>query len=97
MQKQELFASVYSSLREKHPEMSITREAVKAVVNESMDVMAAELLGGGKVPLGFAFIQTVMCKARMVNSPLTGGMITIPAQRRLKIRPTKYMKDALQN
>lgn len=60
------------------------------------DIMAAELLAGGEVPLpsvGKLSVKTT--PAHKGRNPKTGQPIDLPARRKLKISATKELKDSL--
>lgn len=61
------------------------------------DIMAAELLGGGEVPLsGIGKLKARKTAARKGRNPRTGAEITIPAGMRVAFVPCKEMKEALR-
>lgn len=61
------------------------------------DIMAAELLGGGEVPLsGLGKLKSRKTNARKGRNPKTGAEITIPAGMRVAFVPCKDMKEALR-
>ena len=60
------------------------------------DIMAAELLGGGEVPLPrIGKIVVADVAARPARNPQTGETIQVPAKKRLALRVGKEMKEAL--
>lgn len=61
------------------------------------DIMAAELLGGGHVPLpGIGRLITKQRAARQGRNPRTGAAVTIPASRVVLLRVGKDLKAALK-
>ena len=61
------------------------------------DIMAAELLGGGEVPLPrIGKIVVADMAARMARNPKTGETIQVPAKKKLTLKVGREMKDALQ-
>lgn len=69
---------------------------VTRVLNAYGDVAAAELLGGGEVPIpGVGKLVTAERAARKGRNPQTGEEIIIPARKAIAFRPTKDLKAAL--
>lgn len=61
------------------------------------DIAAAELLGGGHVPLpGIGRLITKQRAARQGRNPRTGAAVTIPASRVVLLRVGKDLKAALK-
>lgn len=61
------------------------------------DIVAAELMGGGEVPLpGVGKIVTKPRAARTGRNPRTGAAVTIPASRVVLLRVGKDLKAALK-
>jgi DNA-binding protein HU-beta len=61
------------------------------------DIMAAELLGGGEVPLpGIGKLAIKATAARKGRNPKTGAEIDIPAGKKAILRVGKEMKEALK-
>ncbi|MCQ4861139.1 HU family DNA-binding protein [Desulfovibrio desulfuricans] len=59
------------------------------------DIAAAELLGGGEIPLpGVGKIVIRKRAARKVRNPRTGATIDIPARRVLAVNLSKNFKEA---
>lgn len=66
-------------------------------LNRLSDIMAAELLGGGEVPLprvGKLYVKDVA--ARKGRNPQTGQPIEIAARKKLGVSAAKALKDALR-
>lgn len=60
------------------------------------DIMAAELLAGGEVPLPrVGKLLTGNSPARMARNPKTGAAIEVPARRKVQLRVAKELKDSL--
>lgn len=60
------------------------------------DIMAAELLAGGEVPLPrVGKLLTVNAPARMARNPKTGAAIEVPARRKVQLRVPKELKESL--
>lgn len=61
------------------------------------DIVAAELLGGGSVPLpGVGKLVIKARAARTGRNPRTGAAVTIPASRVVLLRVGKDLKAALK-
>lgn len=61
------------------------------------DIAAAELLGGGEVPLpGIGKLVVKERAARTGRNPRTGAPVTIPATRIVLLRVGKDLKEALK-
>lgn len=61
------------------------------------DIAAAELLGGGEIPLpGVGKLVIKKRAARKGRNPRTGKEITIPASKVAKFTPGKGLKDAIK-
>lgn len=61
------------------------------------DIMAAELLAGGEVPLArIGKIVVTDVAARTARNPKTGETIQVPAKKKLVLKACKEMKKALQ-
>ncbi len=61
------------------------------------DIMAAELLGGGDVPLpriGKLVVRTTA--ARAGRNPQTGAVIEIPAGKKVALKVASELKEALK-
>ena len=77
-------------------EMDVSGAQAEACINMLGDIMAAELLGGGEVPLpGVGKIVVTDRAARRGRNPRTGAPIDIPAQKGLKIVISKGLKTSL--
>ena len=60
------------------------------------DIMAAELLGGGEVPLPSVGKLVIKQRAaRQGRNPRTGDEITIPAKKALAVKATKDFDESL--
>ena len=67
-----------------------------AFMNAFLEVVSAELAGGGEVPLpGFGKLSVKARPARKGRNPRTGEPLEIPACRTAKFTPAKALKDAL--
>ena len=66
-------------------------------INRLCDIMAAELLGGGEVPLphiGKLYVKDTA--ARKGRNPKTGEAIDIPAGRKLAVSISKDFKESFK-
>ena len=81
-------------LRETFPSLS-TREAVRTL-NTVCDIAAAELLGGGVVPLArLGKLKVKPLPPRQGRNPRTGEIVDLPAGKRVKFCPSQEFKEAL--
>ena len=72
------------------------RRIAKAVYNGMAEMLQAALKKGYKVPLpGVGKIQVRQSKARIGRNPATGEQIRIPAKKRVRLTPSKALKDAV--
>lgn len=93
MTKAELINKIY----EEHGEIP-SKGVVEDIYNATCSAMAAELLGGGEVPLrGVGKLKAKKTAARKGRNPRTGAEITVPAGMRVAFVPCKEMKDALKS
>lgn len=66
-------------------------------LNRLGDIMAAELLGGGEIPLpGIGKLYARQSAARTGRNPQTGEALQIPARRGAVFKAGKSLKDALK-
>lgn len=90
MTKKELVAAVAQSTVCLEVE---ARLAVEAVLEE----ITAELTRGGRVSLhNFGTFETKERPARQGRNPQTGEAVDIPAGRRIRFRPARALKEAVQ-
>lgn len=75
MTKYEFLKAVTDSLRAAHPDRDVTAVMVEATLAAMGDVAAAELLGGGEVPL------TGLGKLKVRTTAARGGGIRVPVSR----------------
>ena len=77
-------------------ESSVMDSVVAKVLDSLGSVAAAELIGGGEVPLtGLGKLKIKASKAREGRNPKTGAAIDIPAKTTVKFSIGKELKDAL--
>lgn len=79
MTKYEFLKAVADSLRAAHPDRDVSTVMVEATLAAMGDVAAAELLGGGEVPLlGLGKLKVRTTAARQGRNPRTGEPVSIP-------------------
>lgn len=70
---------------------------VELFLDSLVDVAAAELLGGGKVPLpGIGKLTASQRNERAGHNPKTGKPIRIPARMAVKFTAAQSFKDSLR-
>ena len=73
-----------------------SRRIAKSVYTAMAEMIQAALKKGYKVPLpGIGKIQVRQTKPRVGRNPATGEQIRIPAKRRVRLTPSKALKDAV--
>ena len=73
-----------------------SRKIAKSVYTAMADMIQASLKKGYKVPLpGIGKIQVRQTKARTGRNPATGEPIRIPSKKRVRLTPSKALKDAV--
>ena len=79
MTKQELIKAVAQAVRTAHPDRNVSVIMVETVLDALGDVAAAELLGGGEIPLpGLGKLKSKDIAARHGRNPRTGETLDIP-------------------
>ncbi|SNS06192.1 DNA-binding protein HU-beta [Humidesulfovibrio mexicanus] len=74
-----------------------SKATVERVLDSLGSVAAAELLGGGEVPLpGLGKLKAKECKAREGRNPKTGQPLQIAAHTAVKFVAGQELKDALK-
>lgn len=72
------------------------RKQAKLVYEHFAGMIQSALKKGYKVPLpGIGKIQVRQSKARMGRNPATGEQIKIKAKKRVRLTPSKALKDAV--
>lgn len=90
MTKKELIAKIAEESGHKKAD-------VEQILDSLGSVAAAELLGGGEVPLsGLGKLKAKESKARVGRNPKTGAPVNIPAKTAVKFSLGKELKDALK-
>ena len=78
-------------------EMNMSAAQAEKCINMLGDIMVAELLGGGEVPLPRIGKLAVKATAeRAGRNPQTGAAITIPAGKKVVLKVGSELKNALK-
>ena len=73
-----------------------SKRVAKDVYGAFAGMIQSALKKGFRVPLpGLGKIQVRQTKARMGRNPATGEVIQIPAKKRVRLTPSKALKDAV--
>lgn len=97
MKKQDFIKAVTQAVRAAHPDRDVNAVMVEAVLETLGDVAAAELLGGGELPLpGIGKLKSRDVAARKGRNPRTGEILEIPAGKKVVFMPGKELKEALK-
>lgn len=97
MKKDELIGQALEAVRTKHGR-TWSLSDMEAAVSAFCEVAAAELLGGGSVPLpGIGKLKIRQTSARAGRNPRTGAAIEIPAGQKVVFIPGKEFKDAFRS
>ena len=97
MKKQDFIKAVTQAVRAAHPDRDVSAVMVEAVLETLGDVAAAELLGGGELPLpGIGKLKSRDVAARKGRNPRTGEILEIPAGKKVVFMPSKELKEALK-
>ena len=97
MTKQELVKAVAQAVRTAHPDRDVSAVMVEAILDALGDVAAAELLGGGEIPLsGLGKLKSKDVSARKGRNPRTGEVLDLPAGKKVVFATCKDLKEALK-
>lgn len=97
MTKQELIKAVAQAVRTAHPDRDVSAVMVEATLDALGDVAAAELLGGGEIPLsGLGKLKNKDVSARKGRNPRTGEVLDLPAGKKVVFAACKDLKEALK-
>lgn len=97
MTKQELVKAVAQAVRTAHPDRDVSAVMVEAILDALGDVAAAELLGGGEIPLsGLGKLKSKDVPARKGRNPRTGEVLDLPAGKKVVFAACKDLKEALK-
>lgn len=96
MMKRELIEKALETARNSH-ERAMALADMGAALDSLCKVAAAELLGGGEVPLpGLGKLKVRKTAAREGHNPRTGEILNIPAGKKVVFVPGKDLKEALK-
>lgn len=96
MTKREFIEKALEVARNTH-ERNLTLTDMDAALGSLCEVAAAELLGGGEIPLpGVGKLKVQETAARKGRNPRTGAPIDIPAGKKVYFVPGSDLKDALK-
>ena len=97
MTKQEFIKAVAQAVRTAHPDRDLSAVMVENVLDALGDVAAAELLGGGEIPLpGLGKLKSKVFAARTGRNPLPGEPVDFPAHKALTFTACMDLKEALK-
>lgn len=97
MTKRELVIATAKAMQIKNSHITLGVGTVERVLELFCGVAAAELLGGGEVPLpGIGKLKTKATAARKGRNPRTGEVLDIPAGKKVFFVPGKKLKEALK-
>ncbi len=97
MTKREIVVATFETMQKEYPALALTLGAVEKTLDALCGVAAAELLGGGEVPLpGIGKLKTKKTSARTGRNPRTGESVNIPAGTRVRLVVGKELKEALR-
>lgn len=97
MTKQEVIKAVAQAVRTAHPDRNVSVVMVETVLDALGDVAAAELLGGGEIPLpGLGKLKSKDIAARHGRNPRTGETLDIPAHKAVTFTACKDLKEAMK-
>lgn len=97
MTKQELVRSITQSLGSIYPGYENSALMVRVTLETLGEVAAAELLGGGEVPLpGLGKLKSRDVAARKGRNPRTGETLDIPAHKAVMFAACKDLKEAMK-
>ncbi len=96
MTKRELIEKALEAARNTH-DRAMTLADMGTALDSLCEVAAAELLGGGEVPLpGIGKLKAKPTAARKGRNPRTGEALDIPAGKRVFFVSGKDLKEALK-
>lgn len=97
MTKQEFIKAVAQAVHTAHPDRDVSAVMVEAILDALGDVAAAELLGGGEIPLsGLGKLKSKDVSARKGRNPRTGEALDLPAGKKVVFAACKDLKEALK-
>ena len=95
MRKEDFILNAMATVRSNN-DRALNRTDMESALAAFCDVAAAELIGGGEIPLpGLGKLKVKGTSARTGRNPRTGEAIEIPASRKVVFTPGKEFKEAL--
>lgn len=95
MRKDDFILNAMAAVRSNNGR-DLSRADMESALAAFCDVAAAELIGGGEIPLpGLGKLKVKGTSARTGRNPRTGETIEIPASRKVVFTPGKEFKEAL--
>lgn len=95
MRKDDFILNAMAAVRSNNGR-DLSRADMESALAAFCDVAAAELIGGGEIPLpGLGKLKVKETSARTGRNPRTGEAIEIPASRKVVFTPGKEFKEAL--
>ncbi len=96
MNKKEWLDEALKVARSTH-ERSLNMTDMGAALDSLCEVAAAELLGGGEIPLpGVGKLKSKKVAARKGRNPKTGKIMDIPARSKVAFAGCKKLKEAMK-
>ena len=97
MTKRELVIAAFEAMRDDYPALTTTLGTVEKTLEVLCGVSAAELLGGGEIPLpGLGKLKSKDIAARTGRNPRTGETLDIPAHKAVTFTACKDLKEAMK-
>lgn len=95
MRKEDFILNAMATVRSNNGR-ALNRTDMESALAAFCDVAAAELIGGGEIPLpGLGKLKVKGTSARSGRNPRTGEIIEIPANRKVIFTPGKEFRGAL--
>ena len=75
----------------------VTKKDTEKALNAALELIAAHLSRGEKIPLsGFGNFEVRQREARVGRNPHTGEAVSIPAAKVPVFKPSKLLKDSVE-
>lgn len=95
MRKEDFILNAMAAVRSNNGR-AMNRADMESALAAFCDVAAAELIGGGEIPLpGLGKLKVKRTSARTGRNPRTGEAIEIPASRKVVFTPGKEFRETL--
>ena len=95
MRKDDFILNAMAAVRSNNGR-AMNRADMESALAAFCDVAAAELIGGGEIPLpGLGKLKVKRTSTRTGRNPRTGEAIEIPASRKVVFTPGKEFREAL--